>query len=63
MVALALEVAACSFLFRATPWHREVPRLGVDLDLQLLAYTTATATLNLNYTCKPIAQLIAMSDP
>ena len=25
-------------------WHIEVPRLGVELELQLLAYTTATAT-------------------
>ena len=24
-------------------WHMEVPRLGVELELQLLAYTTATA--------------------
>ena len=23
-------------------WHMEVPRLGVDSELQLLAYTTAT---------------------
>ena len=23
------------------PWHMEVPRLGVQLELQLLAYTTA----------------------
>ena len=27
-------------------WHMEVPRLGVHLELQLLAYTTATATLD-----------------
>ena len=25
------------------PQHMEVPRLGLELDLQLLAYTTATA--------------------
>ena len=25
-------------------WHMEVPRLGVTLELQLPAYTTATAT-------------------
>ena len=24
-------------------WHMEVPRLGAKLELQLLAYTTATA--------------------
>ena len=27
-------------------WHMEVPRLGVKADLQLLAYTTATAMLD-----------------
>ena len=26
------------------PWHMEVPRLGVESELQLPAYTTATAT-------------------
>ena len=31
------------FLFRATPEHAEVPRLGVKSELQLPAYTTATA--------------------
>ena len=29
----------------------EVPRLGVELELQLPAYTTATATPNLSYIC------------
>ena len=32
------------FLFRVAPWHMEVPRLGAELELQLLDYTTATAT-------------------
>ena len=33
------------FVFLGTlPGHMEVPRLGVELELQLLAYTTATAT-------------------
>ena len=31
-------------LFRATPMAYGVPRLGGQLELQLLAYTTATAT-------------------
>ena len=30
------------------PWHTEVPRLRVILELQLLAYTTATATQDPN---------------
>ena len=29
----------------------EVPRLGVELKLQLLAYTTATATQDLSHVC------------
>ena len=31
--------------------HMEVPRLGVKLELQLLAYTTATATPDLSHVC------------
>ena len=26
------------------PWHMEVPRLGIESELKLPAYTTATAT-------------------
>ena len=33
------------------PRHMEVPRLGVKLELQLLAYTTATATQDLSHVC------------
>ena len=29
-------------------WHMEVPRLGVKLELQLLAYATATAMQDLS---------------
>ena len=41
----------CSFskfflLFRSALQHMEVPRLGVQLELQLLAYTTATPDLS-----------------
>ena len=39
----------------------EVPRLGVELELQLPAYTTATATWDPSRTCDP--QLMAMPDP
>ena len=31
------------FVFRAQPWHMEVPGLGVESKLQLPAYSTATA--------------------
>ena len=33
------------------PWHVEVPRLGVELELQLLAYTTPTASRDLSLVC------------
>ena len=36
------------FFFRATLWHMEVPRLGFESELQLLSYTTATATQDLS---------------
>ena len=32
------------FFLAPHPWHMEVPRLGVKLQLQLPAYTTVTAT-------------------
>ena len=32
-------------------WHMEVPRLGVQLELQLLAYTTAIATSDPSHIC------------
>jgi len=33
--------------------HMEVPRLGVETELQLPAYTTATARLDLSHICNP----------
>ena len=41
------------FVFYFAPRHREVPRLGVELELQLPAYTTATATRDPSCICKP----------
>ena len=32
-------------------WHMEVPRLGVESELQLLAYATAIAMLDLSHIC------------
>ena len=34
------------FLFRAHLWHMEVSGLGVESELQLPAYTIATATVD-----------------
>ena len=40
------------FLFLGPHLHHiEVPRLGVESELQLLAYTTATAMQDLSYIC------------
>ena len=35
------------------PRHMEVPRLRVELELQLMAYTIATAAWDLSHVCKP----------
>ena len=44
---------SCFFFFSLWqhPWHMEVPRPGVKLELQLLAYTTATETQDLSHNC------------
>ena len=45
-----------SFVFRFLglhPSHMEVPRLGAESDLQLPAYTTATAVRDLIHLCSP----------
>ena len=47
-------VALSSFFFFFFLWpllrHTEVPRLGVESELQLPAHSTATATRDLDYT-------------
>ena len=37
--------------FRAALWHMEVPRQGVQSELPLPAYTTATATPDASHIC------------
>ena len=44
-------------------WHMEVPRLGVESELQLLAYATATAMLLSELCLQPTPQLTATLDP
>ena len=39
------------FFLRLHLRHMEVPRLGVELELLLPAYTTATATWDLSHIC------------
>ena len=43
-------------------WHMEFPRPGVKLEIQLLAYATATNTRSEPH-LPPIPQLMAMPDP
>ena len=52
---------SCSF--RAALQHMEVPRLGVQLEPQLPAYTTATAMRESKPHLQLIPQLTAMLDP
>ena len=51
--SLSLHMILClAFLFGGLPLqHLEVPRLGVELELQLQAYTTATAILDPSHMC------------
>ena len=52
------------FLFLGLhPWHMEVPRLGDETELQLLAYATATATQDPSRVCNLQTQLTATLDP
>ena len=46
IVSLKIILFFFFFFFYLGPclWHMEVPRLGAESELQLLAYTTATAT-------------------
>ena len=39
------------FLLRPHLWHGEVPGLGVESEVQLLAYPAATATWSLSHIC------------
>ena len=43
--------------------HMEVPRLGVESELQLPAYTTATAAQDPSRVCDLTPQLMATPDP
>ena len=58
--AIQIAFLSCAFgmhlfwggvFFRAHPRHVEVLRLGVESELQLLAYTTATAMPDPNRVC------------
>ena len=50
---LLLSIFFSFFLLFLRPhlWHMKVPRLGGELELQLLAYSPATAMPGPNHTC------------
>ena len=47
---VCLFVLVCFFFLEPHAQHMEIPRLGVEWELQLPAYTTATATQDLSCT-------------
>ena len=52
IIIFVLAFFFCLFFGGSCPWHMEVPKLGVESELQLPAYTTATATPDLSHICK-----------
>ena len=50
-IHLFFVVAVFFFFLGLHPWHMEVPRPGVKLELQLPAYTTARATVDPSHVC------------
>ena len=51
-ITLFLSLSFFFFVFSGLHlWHMDIPRPGVQLDLQLLAYATATATPDLSLVC------------
>ena len=51
MYIFCLFVLSCFVFLGPHPQHMEVPRLGVQPELQLPAYTTVTATPDLSHVC------------
>ena len=45
------------------PWHMEVPRLGVEMELQLPAYTNSHSNSGSELRLRPTPQLTATPDP
>ena len=52
-----------SFFLGPHLWHTEVPMLGVELELHLTAFATATAIPEAKLRLQPTLQLMAMLDP
>ena len=51
-----------SFYLGLHPWCMEVPRLGVESELHLPAYTTATANVGSEPSLRPTSQLMATAN-
>ena len=58
-----LKFLFCFFFLGLHMWHMEVPKLGVESELQLPAYTTTKAMQDLSRVCDLKLQLTAMLDP
>ena len=59
------EVLFVCFVFLGLhPWHMEISMRGVESELQLAAYATATATATLHpsHVCDLTPQLMAVTD-
>ena len=61
-VRVCVCVCVCVLFLGQHPRHMEVPRLWVELELQLLAYTTATQH-RIRVTSEPTPQLMSMPNP
>ena len=51
MLLLPILLYVCLFVLWTHLWHMEVPGLGVESELQLAAYTTASAMWDLSRIC------------
>ena len=51
IVIIIIIIIIIILLFRAHLWHMGAPRLEVELELQLPAYTTAIATWDPSHVC------------
>ena len=51
MLLLPILLYVCLFVLWPHLWHMEVPGLGVESELQLAAYTTASAMWDLSRIC------------
>ena len=58
-----LELLTLFFLFLPYLQHMEVPRPGVELELQLLAYNHSHSNVGSELHLQPTPQLMTMLDP